>query len=196
MYGGGNDSAVNGNTNVLIDGATITYRLVGGGYGTQKDCGIVTGNTKVQVKSGTLSINSNSGESTGHIFAGGYNDSQAFDENIAAVAGNTSLIFGGDNSSGIKYGKMATNHYYAGSYQSSIGGDVSLTFSDNSTMCYQLDTTYVYPVVHGGGYEDTIKGTVDIIVSGGDNLKWRDDKKEYMSGIDLYMGGMVKTLKF
>ena len=211
IYGGGYNSTVNGNTHVIFDGATIklgmfgsNQRIIGGGYGDAPNKGIVNGNTDVKIISGILgvtnsTINGNQDNGCG-IYAGGFNNSKSDFSTSAMVTGNTNLEFGGKNDGDIIVGEenayVRDANYAAGSYRSTILGDANLTLKDGSRMAYvdkygNMNT----PTLYGGGLEDHIQGTVNINVTGGNNMQWRDsfgEIKGRQDGIDLYLGGKIK----
>ena len=210
IYGGGYNSTVTGDTNVIFDGASIAIsnwgnnqRIIGGGYGDGANKGVVNGNTNVKIISGILgvttsTINSNEDNGCG-IYAGGFNNSKVDFSTSAMVTGNTNLEFGGKKDGDIIVGNDNANVrdavYSSGSHRSTILGNANLTLKEGSQMMYIDKNGNIYaPNLYGGGLEDHIKGVVNVNVSGGNNMQWREnsgDAKGSQGGITLYLGGKV-----
>ena len=210
IYGGGYNSTVTGDTNVIFDGASIAIsnwgnnqRIIGGGYGDGLNKGVVNGNTNVKIISGILgvttsTINGNQDNGCG-IYAGGFNKSNTDFSTSAMVTGNTNLEFGGKNDGDIIVGNdngyVRGANYSSGSYRSTILGNANLTLKEGSQMAYidqygNMNT----PNLYGGGLEDHIKGIVNVNISGGNNMQWRDnfgETKGSQDGITLYLGGKI-----
>jgi len=195
VVGGGYESNVSGGTNVIIDGAEVGG-IIGGGMGSSTGKGCVGGDANVTIRSGKLNPLSSSSVATyyRYIYGGGYNSTKTYSDSIATVSGDTYLTFGGEADGVIEFSPTYSAYtYFAGAYFACIQGGTHLTLLKGSKLS---NTSSLYPKLYGGGEGDHIDGTVEITISGGDNMEWEDVsefKKGGEKGIDLFVGGFADS---
>lgn len=104
IYGGGDEKAVNGDTNITISGGETAYAHdnFGGGFGTG---GVVNGDTYITI-SGSANIR-------GNIYGGGRGD---------AVTGNARISIEGGNMWNVYGGGYSKNSSLSGTYVRIVGG--------------------------------------------------------------------------
>ena len=156
LHGGGHDSAVNGNVSILIDGPDAHIStLYGGGHAEETASGTVSGNVTVNMRQGTNSL----------FFGGGHNAySKADDEgdrDPGSVLGTVTVTFGYDGAPDKSVCPGKSTFTYAGSYHSTVG-NVVLNVTDGFTSEDPLGDRNLF----GCGYNDTVLGTVEIHVYG------------------------------
>ena len=156
LHGGGHDSAVNGNVSILIDGPDAHIStLYGGGHAEETASGTVSGNVTVNMRQGTNSL----------FFGGGHNAySKADDEgdrDPASVSGTVTVTFGYDGAPDKSVCPGKSMFTYGGSYHSTVG-NVVLNVTDGFTSEDPLGDRNLF----GCGYNDTVLGTVEIHVYG------------------------------
>lgn len=145
-FGGGLDSAVYGDTNILIDSPDVNVgNLIGGGWGQEKNSGQIYGDTHVTVRQGTARS----------IVGGGKGNGT--DKESARVHGDTWVVTGGGEAPA--YIGTATESY-AGSENSTV---------NNTHFIAKAGTDATYSggmKVIGGGLNDIVLGTTYVEVTG------------------------------
>ncbi len=175
VYGGGFDGNVNGDTTVLVDGTNVLAgNVYGGGHAKSTRNGKVSGNTNVSLRKGVNAF----------LFGGGMNeyskDNAEGAREPASVAGTANVIVGYDGAPAhtIEFGTAM--FAYGGSWHSTVG-NVNFQMLDGAWS----DKKHTSRSYFGCGYRDTVRGTVRIVVDGADLSNDRvygggDDNYPYM----------------
>lgn len=152
VYGGGRDSQVNGDVHIRMDGNANAGNFYGGGHAENTGGGAVAGNVYIDVLNGTL-----------RRFLGGGNNQYtkaSEDRTPAQVAGTVYFTAG---AKGAQSGPLlATSWDSGGGSENSTVGNVVMKLLDGS----RTDTGNELNIA-GGGWNDDILGTVEILVDGG-----------------------------
>lgn len=165
LYGGGLDSDLKGNVHITIDAPTTPGTLPsaqtvsnfhGGGHAKETDKGRVSGDVTIDFRSG----------SNASFFGGGLND---YDQDAtktanpaAMVSGTVTVNFGYEGAPSRSVWPGLAMYSYAGSEYSTVG-NTRLNLLDGCTD--NGDRNF-----YGCGYNDTVLGTVEVIVEGNVDL--------------------------
>ena len=201
LYGGGLGSDTIGNTNVTIhnlDDSTYNNSIVGAGFGMGGDkddptilndkikhTGIVTGDVNLNILGGNIPAFYAGGFHNGSAHKPQYNVSterslqrQYNRDKIATVGGDVNVTIGGE-------ANIYQGGAYAGSYASTIFGNINVKIQDNAKISSKknartpsdmndLINTYKgdyngawYDAFYASGEYDIIEGTVNIDINGG-----------------------------
>lgn len=161
LYGGGLDSDLKGNVHITIDAPTTPGALPssqavnnfhGGGHAKDTDKGRVSGDVTIDFRSG----------SNASFFGGGLND---YDQDAnktanpaAMVSGTVTVNFGYEGAPSRSVWPGLGMYSYAGSDYSTVG-NTRLNLLDGCTD--NGDRNF-----YGCGYNDTVLGTVELVVAG------------------------------
>ena len=175
FYGGGKDSDLDGSVHIIVDdpatregvsslsGINSTIgNFHGGGHAEDTPSGKVTGNVTVDFRSGWDST----------FFGGGqnyYSDTDGEgDREPASVGGTVTVNFGYEGApSGCVWPGTAMLAVHGGSEHSTVG-DIRLYVNDGTNNTGGSGDTDFF----GCGIEDTVRGTVEMHITGGDFGEW------------------------
>ena len=138
IYGGGNAAEVINNTNVIVNGGTITTNIYGGG-----NEGIVRDSTSVKVKNATIQ---------GSIYAGGNGVTAVVYKNTNVNIENGTIV-GADNSS------IPTQACVFGGGNAAPTG---LESTDNSIATVNIVGGSIFGNVYGGANTSVVYGSTDL----------------------------------
>lgn len=144
LYGGGKNAEVK-NTYIEVFEKTSIPLIIGNLYGGGFK-GLVSGNTYIDLNSGTINSDLNDGVVYGNLFGGGFEGD---------VNGSTNITVNGG---------FISNSLYGGGYEGSVNGSTNITIN-NGTISSILSDGTNKGNLYGGGYEGEVKLDTNITVN-------------------------------